>query len=505
MRLKQLCGVSSILFATLITLSCSSLRNPLGSETPELFPIPQGGKWGYINRKGEVVIQPQFAQARFFSEGLAVACIERERCGYIDETGKFAINPQFQAAFRFSEGLAAVKVEDKIGYIDKTGKFVINPQFSSEINSDAFSTFSEGLALVKISDKFGFIDKAGKIVINPQFDSAWPFLDGLAAVSIGEPSRLRDEKFGFIDKDGKMVINPQFDFALPFTNGLAIVKIGSQYGYVDKDGKMVINPQFVLALPFSDEGLALVAVATNLEVGFIDKSGKYEVNPQFMPQDQIGRLKSFWEITSDIGRLSFSEGLSPAQVSGGNKGYVDKSGKFVINPQFDSAMPFYGGMAPVGLGRGSDLEMAYIDKEGKFVWREVKEEVRAASNTNSNIAVITNDNSSNNSNSTQSATTNSNTSTANSSSNQRTGRLTTDTNLRSEPNKDTASLGIHFRGAKVRILDETSYERDGEISTWYKVRVYDYGCSNNANLGCGKNTPNDADEGWVNAKNVLLN
>ena len=91
------------------------------------------------------------------------------------------------------------------------------------------------------------------------------------------------------------------------------------------------------------------------------------------------------------------------------------------------------------------------------------------------------------------------------SSSERTGRLTTDSNIRNEPNKDAVSLGIHFKDAKVRILDETSYETNGMISTWYKIRVTEYGCSKDTSLGCGKNSPNDADEGWVNAKVVLLN
>ena len=65
-------------------------------------------------------------------------------------------------------------------------------------------------------------------------------------------------------------------------------------------------------------------------------------------------------------------------------------------------------------------------------------------------------------------------------------------------------MGIQFRGAQVRILDETSYERDNEVAHWYKIHVYKYGCSSNANLGCGKNTPGDADEGWINAKLVML-
>lgn len=502
MRFARVYVVFAVLFASLTTLSCARLSNPLGKETPELFPIRQNRRWGYINSKGEVVIQPQFEQVWFFSEGLAVACIENDKCGYIDNTGKFAINPQFQRALRFSEGLAAVIIEGKIGYIDKTGKIAINPQFSGSWNFE-LCTFSEGLARVQVGDKIGFVDQAGKIVINPQFENASPFFDGLAAASIGN-------KFGFIDKDGKININPQFDEAQPFINGLAAVRVGRQFGYIDKTGKIVINPQFDLAFPFSDEGLALVTL--NNKAGFVDKSGKYEINPQFAylrvgPRANHLSWPEAFMITSDIGRISFSEGLAPAQVSEGNMGYVDKGGKFVINPQFDIALPFYGGMALVFTKNSPGGGMIWVDKEGKYVWHEAKEQVRTASNANMNANVDTtrNNNSSNTTTTTTTAPTNSNMSTSSSSNNERTGRLTFDANLRGESNKDAASMGIHFRGAKVRILDETSYESDSESTTWYKIKVYEYGCSVNANLGCGKNTQSDADEGWVNAKLVLLN
>ncbi len=93
----------------------------------------------------------------------------------------------------------------------------------------------------------------------------------------------------------------------------------------------------------------------------------------------------------------------------------------------------------------------------------------------------------------------------NSTTNKRTGRLTTDSNIRDESNKDSMSLGIHFKGATVEILDETSYSRDdGEYVTWYRVKVMEYGCSVDPNLGCGKNSDSDSDEGWINGKNILL-
>lgn len=377
MKIKGLFILCFVL--ALLLTSCGLMRNPLSTkDTPKLFPISQNDKVGYINRKGEIVIQPQFAYAGYFSEGLAVACVESEKCGYIDDTGKFIINPQFKIAMRFSEGLAGVIVEDKLGFVDKAGKYVINPQFNIP---DTFPVafFSEGLANVKIGDKYGFVGKDGKIVINPQFDYAAPFFEGLAAFRTGG-------KWGYIDKEGKIVINPQYDFAFLFSKGLAAVKIGEQSGYIDKTGKIAINPQFNLALPFSDEGIALVSLKD--KIGFIDKEGKYVVNPQFSSQGWS--WESYFLITSDIGIVSFSDGLAPISVSEGKAGYIDKTGKFVMNPQFNLACPFYGGLALVF----TDSGRAYIDKEGKYVWREVKESPSPSPSTNTN-ANVSNDANSN--------------------------------------------------------------------------------------------------------------
>ncbi len=154
--------------------------------------------------------------------------IDIGKYGYIDKSGKIVINPQFEEAYDFSkEGLALVKLSDKYGYIDKSGKIVINPQFE-----DAYSFGEEGLAIVKLSDKYGYIDKSGKIVINPQFEDAYDFgEEGLALVKLSD-------KYGYIDKSGKIVIDTQFYYAEEFKNGLALVG-GEKYGYINKSGKYV--------------------------------------------------------------------------------------------------------------------------------------------------------------------------------------------------------------------------------------------------------------------------
>lgn len=51
-----------------------------------LAAIYMNGKWGYIDRQGKIVIQPQFSQANNFSERLAYVCQGEnndKKCGYI--------------------------------------------------------------------------------------------------------------------------------------------------------------------------------------------------------------------------------------------------------------------------------------------------------------------------------------------------------------------------------------------------------------------------------------
>ena len=73
-----------------------------------LFPVVISGRWGYITKSGDTVINPQFDRAEIFAEGLAP--VKMGKWGYVDTAGKVAINPQFDRADVFSEGLAAVKL-----------------------------------------------------------------------------------------------------------------------------------------------------------------------------------------------------------------------------------------------------------------------------------------------------------------------------------------------------------------------------------------------------------
>lgn len=135
-----------------------------GEATPTasgpLFKIEQGGKWGFIDKTGTVVINPKFDNTAGFSEDMAAVLIDNKG-GYIDKSGAVVIPARFDVAENFHDGMARVELNDKSGYIDKTGKTVVRPQFTGA------EKFGDGLAEVYMQGKLGYVDTTGAPVWEP--------------------------------------------------------------------------------------------------------------------------------------------------------------------------------------------------------------------------------------------------------------------------------------------------------------------------------------------------
>lgn len=242
-------ATSLILFASLVVCVGCSKSAPEQQSTSQItasadveansayngpLTIKVGGKYGYIDRSGKIIVNPQFDGASSFFQGLAAVCLGKS-CG-----GEFFYPAQTKPG------------EQEFGYIDERGHFVVNPQY------DSAYAFSEGLAAVCVGDcgyvslaprKWGFIDKQGNVVIPLQFAKVYGFNEGLAAACVGKCSGEGDKwegKWGFIDKSGKFVIAPQFDDVGNFTSGIASASLGkgsnSKQGWIDKTGKFIWNP-----------------------------------------------------------------------------------------------------------------------------------------------------------------------------------------------------------------------------------------------------------------------
>lgn len=110
-------------------------------------------------------------------------------------------------------------------------------------------------------------------------------------------------------------------------------------------------------------------VIVNDKRGYMDKTGKVVIEPQFQ------------------GAGDFSEGIASVAISKGGytEGYIDKTGKIIIEPQWDAAGKFSDGVAWVGFDQAKkeykignytyysspthsfDYKFGLIDKTGKYI------------------------------------------------------------------------------------------------------------------------------------------
>jgi hypothetical protein len=292
--------------------------------------------------------------------------------GYIDNSGAIKIDPRFDSAYDFSEGLARVILTvdgvPKQGYIDTAGAIVIQPQFSYA------QDFSGGMAVVaKIDDggnptASGYIDASGSIVIPMQYEYALDFSEGLGLVGGA------DGRSYFIDAAGKAVLGP-YVFARSFSEGLAYVQVGGKGGFIDKNGRRIVDLESMVIdassfissfypspkpsgglseglMPLrSTSGVSSPAVG-NADQGYVDKTGAWVIEPQFTRA------------------CDFAEGLAAVEIldDGLRKwGYIDRTGAWIIQPQFEYAWHFAEGMAVVGSMKDGYMEYGYIDQTGTLV------------------------------------------------------------------------------------------------------------------------------------------
>ena len=347
----------------------------------KLFPFKEKGLYGYFNPKGEIVIKPQFSKARNFKEERAVVGKNHLEY-YIDTTGKLINDKGFYIAHNFSDGMAAVEEKGKFGFIDKTGKMVIKPQFKK------VGHFSEGLAPVMVQLKhkktkrlfpfWGFINKQGKFVIKPRYRNANSFSEGLALVY--DPVK---GTAGFINKQGKYIIKPQFMDGGNFNCGMAPVRIRIS------EIKLVPQPKFFewryrhfnpqrnidwaelstdngpvfLVYRYREDGkiLSVAYMKTksekNIKWGYIDKTGKWAIPPQY------NRVMGFSE---SIAHVLVDKGRDKRSVSA----YIDKNGETILEltqkGRFHDSKNCKEGLIPIPLKNG----YGYFDKNGKLIIKD---------------------------------------------------------------------------------------------------------------------------------------
>ncbi len=285
-------------------LICNACEDPVSQnyyeDTTKLWPAGDsiGEKYGYINEKGEMVIQPQFASANFFCNGVAKVRTLDYHIQFINKKGEvvFTLPEQHDCDTYFYNGylrfyeyyMASLGIPDKYGLYDSNFNVVL-PNIFLKIGYMS----KEGL----VAAGAGYYNKKGELALTLDTDTFdlssmtgtvyeyGDFCDGVAVVKVLRYNKGHiSSTVGAINTRGEWVIDTTSYSDLRSIGGglLAYTNNHVLYGLIDTYGNKVTEPVFSMVGHFEDNDLLPVNMSDLLgKAGYVDKTGTFRIAQQF--------------------------------------------------------------------------------------------------------------------------------------------------------------------------------------------------------------------------------
>ncbi len=393
-------------------MDCPDLLTTSAPYRPHrvLLVWPQITDWQ--NHGWSWTIQPQFDEVKPFSEWGLAAVRKGKLWGFVDESGKLVQEPQFDLVESFSEhGCAKVRVttaegNQLWGLVNSKGVLVAKPEWG-EVQDQI-----HGFTPVSKAGKWGYLDASGKLAIPCEWDDAWRFSpEGYAVVT---RSGFADSmsKRGIIDRSGKIIIQPEWDGAINFCQeGLGMMRRGGSWALFHQSGRQITPPEIRLdwnrlawkdrrwdlgVLPgvgevwspdgkSSSDERAMAILQTSALLSQRDKFN-YRLEMQ-TTRDGTGFLNAMgeWKYPPQRGRARpFHQGRAAIEKDG-KWGFIDVTGKLVVNQEWDEVKDFSGGYAAVLRGG----KWGFVHEDGRLAvepaWQmcgNAREDMAAVSQNN---------------------------------------------------------------------------------------------------------------------------
>lgn len=300
---------------------------------PERLIITEGQRSGAIDPDGTVIIALQDRYLAAYEDG-RFSFIEGEHYGFMDPDGGVVVPAKYKATEGFTEGYAWVMTDDSVypplwTVIDRQGA----EQFAPMPLKEVFQ-FNQGWCWIEPLDPVQTL-----LLINPQGQLLMPDREAFYGYPWGEAVTVRpgdSDLWGFVNLHGRMVIEPRFEEANSFREGLAFVKVARQ-------GRGPAGP------PAEAQG-------------YIDQNGDWAF--------AVESASDWWS-----GRDCHEGRIASYSQKHERWGYRDRSGDWVIPPNFTMAQDFSSGRAIV-----SDQQTGVIDRDGKVIIPFEYDGINTASN-----------------------------------------------------------------------------------------------------------------------------
>ena len=205
----------------------------------------EDGKWGYVNKKGEMVITPKYDSYSPFSDGLALVS-KSEKDGnssvlVIDKNAEVKMElklKKFELQSPFKNGLAVVedKDKDRIGFINLKGEFKKVPKKVRRINDYDNNVFT-------YTDENGKWGVMGLDENNTEYIRAK--YSNIQIISSDKFLVKDDKEYVILNKEGNKILDFGDDYEqVDLFGSNFIVKEGDIYMILDGENKPVNKNEY---------------------------------------------------------------------------------------------------------------------------------------------------------------------------------------------------------------------------------------------------------------------
>ena len=275
-------------------------------ENYEYFILRQDGKYGVINKNGDIVINPEYVNIIILNPQKAVfICYDEDNSTKVLNQNNEQIFSEYAqiepirlkniaSDLMYEKNLLTYEQDEKLGLINLEGEVIAQPIYESIEGLP----YKEGELLVQLEGKYGVINNKGNYLVDPEYDQIT--VDNYTTAEEGykragyivSNTTENGYRYGYVDVDGKVLLEPEYTEVSRIINVedddniYLIVAQNGQYGMV-KNQEQIIGNEYQ-SISYNSESNTLTLEKTK-RYGVATLDGKVVIPVEFSQIDSTGK------------------------------------------------------------------------------------------------------------------------------------------------------------------------------------------------------------------------
>lgn len=334
-----------IMFIIGIKTLLTTNTNEKTTSVSSYYPVFTNEKWGVINEKGDIVIEPKFDEMITIPNKNKDIFICMENVNYDENTYNVKVlNSKNKEVFTeydlveaienidnsnnmwYEENVLKVRKGEFYGLIDLSGKEILKPKYQ-EINS---LKGTKNSLIIKQNDKLGLSDNKGNVIIEPEYKEIKSiqenYQNGYIVVD-------QDNKYGIIDFTSQVIIDASYEDIKQITgNHMYVIKQDGKWKLINSKKETLIEDVNEVTQILEDK----IVIKKDNKYGVLQASGEEKIKPEY---EELSNVFNDYYLAKKSGKYgiinSANEPILPFQYS---KITYKKDAEFVVAEKENVAM-----------------------------------------------------------------------------------------------------------------------------------------------------------------------